>query len=523
MSLVNMNNLFGNTCAEPGRSTSRSSDSASTGASSFDEHLQRANQGAAESDSAKHDSDNRGEVAAEGPSRKTRDSDEADHAAASGPRTDADEAATVEPAETDLETAVDETGEDAATAATASDGEDPLDDELAGAEAAVATVQVDVLAVGQESLQFTAATQVVTEGGVEDAALAEQQASLQARTQTASAANVAAEEQGTSGEDQLAVETPNAEQAALGATGEEGPSSMSSQVDRNLARQVAEPSPGEQQADAQSQAAAGENAVEAAVAGQTPESSGVQRRKTDEPTTTGDEENTIEKPGQTSEASAQVASNQGTAEAAGATDEVRVVDKIEKAGPDEVVPKPLGNVGGQEDLIGAGRAAPSQTPSAGSTGQARASDGMDQAARVRFVQRVAGAFGSASQGGTVRMQLHPAELGSLSLEVSVRNGAMTARLETDTPEARNLLLDNLPALRERLAQQDIKIDRFEVDYHNGANGGSPNGTEDQQQSRHGAGRRTPGSAELAGSDVKQSAAPAMAHVSDGGSQLDVVV
>ena len=38
---------------------------------------------------------------------------------------------------------------------------------------------------------------------------------------------------------------------------------------------------------------------------------------------------------------------------------------------------------------------------------------------------------------------------------------MTARAETETTAAKNLLLDNLPALRERLAQQDIKIQQFE--------------------------------------------------------------
>ena len=94
---------------------------------------------------------------------------------------------------------------------------------------------------------------------------------------------------------------------------------------------------------------------------------------------------------------------------------------------------------------------------------------------MQFVERVAGAFRAASQGdGTVRMRLHPPELGSLRLEVSVRDGALTARLETDTPEARSVLLDHLPALRDRLAQQDIKIERFEVSYQNGS-GGSPIG------------------------------------------------
>ena len=76
----------------------------------------------------------------------------------------------------------------------------------------------------------------------------------------------------------------------------------------------------------------------------------------------------------------------------------------------------------------------------------------EQVDRVRFVQRVARAFETlGNRGGTLRLRLHPPELGSLQLEISVRNGAMTARLETETSTARNLLLDNLPALRDRLA------------------------------------------------------------------------
>jgi flagellar hook-length control protein FliK len=92
---------------------------------------------------------------------------------------------------------------------------------------------------------------------------------------------------------------------------------------------------------------------------------------------------------------------------------------------------------------------------------------------VRFVQRVARAFQAiAGREGNVRLRLHPPELGSLRLELAVRGGVMTARLEAENTAARNLLLDNLPALRDRLAEQDIRIERFDVDLA----GRSPNGT-----------------------------------------------
>jgi flagellar hook-length control protein FliK len=91
-------------------------------------------------------------------------------------------------------------------------------------------------------------------------------------------------------------------------------------------------------------------------------------------------------------------------------------------------------------------------------------EGLTEAERVRFVQRVARAFHSMSdEGGEVRLRLSPPELGSLRLEVSLRDGVLSARLEAETSSARNLLLDNLPALRERLAEQNIKVERFDVD------------------------------------------------------------
>jgi flagellar hook-length control protein FliK len=78
------------------------------------------------------------------------------------------------------------------------------------------------------------------------------------------------------------------------------------------------------------------------------------------------------------------------------------------------------------------------------------------------------------------MRLSPPELGALRVEITIRDGGMTAKLEAETPQARTMLLENLPALRERLAEQDIKIERFEVDLVNQSVGGSP-----EQSSRGG--------------------------------------
>jgi flagellar hook-length control protein FliK len=92
------------------------------------------------------------------------------------------------------------------------------------------------------------------------------------------------------------------------------------------------------------------------------------------------------------------------------------------------------------------------------TEQARAAD------RARFAQRVSRAFEAVGErNGSIRLKLSPPELGSLRLEVSVQGGVLSARLEAETPAARNLLLESLPELRDRLAQQDIRVERFDVE------------------------------------------------------------
>ena len=83
---------------------------------------------------------------------------------------------------------------------------------------------------------------------------------------------------------------------------------------------------------------------------------------------------------------------------------------------------------------------------------------------ARFLSRVARAFQVAQQrGGELRLRLSPPELGSLRLELRVLDGVLTARLETETPAARQTLVEHLPALRERLAEQGIRVERFDVD------------------------------------------------------------
>lgn len=87
--------------------------------------------------------------------------------------------------------------------------------------------------------------------------------------------------------------------------------------------------------------------------------------------------------------------------------------------------------------------------------------GSDQA---RLVERVARAVRLAENGqGVVRLRLSPPELGALKLEVKVHSGVLTARLEVETAQARHVLVDNLPLLRERLGELGVRVEQFDVD------------------------------------------------------------
>lgn len=107
--------------------------------------------------------------------------------------------------------------------------------------------------------------------------------------------------------------------------------------------------------------------------------------------------------------------------------------------------------------LGHGRGSQAIRPGDGSNAEA-------EVQRVRLVQRVARAFQTlGDSGGEVRLRLSPPSLGSIRLEVTLQAGVMSARIETETASAKALIVDNLPALRERLATHDIKVAQFDVE------------------------------------------------------------
>ena len=104
---------------------------------------------------------------------------------------------------------------------------------------------------------------------------------------------------------------------------------------------------------------------------------------------------------------------------------------------------------------------------------------------ARFVGRVAKAIRTATErGGALHLRLSPPELGSLRLQLTVDNGVMSATLEADNSAARQVLLDHLPALRDRLAEQNIRIERFDVDVRQEGSGGQADARASQQDERN---------------------------------------
>jgi len=148
----------------------------------------------------------------------------------------------------------------------------------------------------------------------------------------------------------------------------------------------------------------------------------------------------------------------------------------------------------------------------------------DAAERVQFVQRVARAFEAASdRGGAIRLRLHPPELGSLRVQLSVRNGAMTARVETETESARTMLLDNLPALKERLAEHQIKLERFDVDWQAQPQGNLPQGSGEHSRWQPPTANSLPGAVARSRNDPSAEAPARAPTRSNAQTSFDVVI
>lgn len=77
-------------------------------------------------------------------------------------------------------------------------------------------------------------------------------------------------------------------------------------------------------------------------------------------------------------------------------------------------------------------------------------------------QVTSGVLASHRGGHEVRLRLNPPELGALLIDVAVKDGVLTARLETTQAGTQQLLSDNLAQLREALTQQGLVVEKIDV-------------------------------------------------------------
>ncbi len=85
------------------------------------------------------------------------------------------------------------------------------------------------------------------------------------------------------------------------------------------------------------------------------------------------------------------------------------------------------------------------------------------------------------ESGRMRLRLHPAELGSVRLDLIVDGDRLRAHLQTQTQQVQEVLDRHLPQLREALQQQGLKIDEFRVDVQTDQDRAAEQGFASKQQ------------------------------------------
>jgi flagellar hook-length control protein FliK len=81
----------------------------------------------------------------------------------------------------------------------------------------------------------------------------------------------------------------------------------------------------------------------------------------------------------------------------------------------------------------------------------------------QLVEKLGSAIHQAQEnGGHLKIRLHPPELGTVQIEVSMRNGVLSARLEVQTAAAQQALTEHMGLLRDAIAQTGIHVDQIDV-------------------------------------------------------------
>ncbi|QDV55034.1 flagellar hook-length control protein FliK [Rosistilla oblonga] len=88
---------------------------------------------------------------------------------------------------------------------------------------------------------------------------------------------------------------------------------------------------------------------------------------------------------------------------------------------------------------------------------------LDQVDRAKLLQRVSRAFQQlGTDGGSLKIRLHPPRLGSVGIDVNVSGRKINARIVTESEAASHALRENLHDLKNRLAEQGFQIESIEI-------------------------------------------------------------
>lgn len=142
----------------------------------------------------------------------------------------------------------------------------------------------------------------------------------------------------------------------------------------------------------------------------------------------------------------------------------------------ELPPEPLAL---RNDLAVDGTTRRADAPSAENTRALPELPASNEAAIVRHARMLVD-----QNGGRVRLQLNPPQLGALDLRLSVINNSVQLEVVADRLPVAEILGRHLPELRAALEAHGLQIDRVNIDVR-GRDAESRDGTDSHEASRHG--------------------------------------
>jgi flagellar hook-length control protein FliK len=80
------------------------------------------------------------------------------------------------------------------------------------------------------------------------------------------------------------------------------------------------------------------------------------------------------------------------------------------------------------------------------------------------IDQIAKSLASSVQSGSreLRLELHPKELGSVTLKVMVEHNGVAAQIDVRDPGVKTVLENNLPQLREAFQREQLEVNRVEI-------------------------------------------------------------